>query len=73
MATQEGREVGSNGEYQRLMFGVPASTHGPAIFLDRDGVINERVFGGYVTEWREFRFTRGIETVLLELSALGCR
>jgi D-glycero-D-manno-heptose 1,7-bisphosphate phosphatase len=39
----------------------------PAIFLDRDGVINERVVGGYVTNWSEFRFLSGVGPVLREL------
>ena len=42
----------------------------PAIFLDRDGVINERVVGGYVTHWTEFRFLDGIVPVLRTLSRL---
>lgn len=40
----------------------------PAIFLDRDGVINERVVGGYVTSWNEFRFLEGCIAALRELS-----
>ncbi|HEY6291757.1 MAG TPA: HAD family hydrolase, partial [Terriglobia bacterium] len=39
----------------------------PVIFLDRDGVINERVVGGYVTNWSEFRFLNGVVPVLREL------
>jgi len=26
------------------------------LFLDRDGVLNEEIHGGYVNEWKEFRF-----------------
>ena len=29
------------------------------LFLDRDGVINERIFGGYVTSPEEFHFSEG--------------
>lgn len=29
------------------------------LFLDRDGVINRRIEGGYVTDWREFSFLPG--------------
>lgn len=29
------------------------------LFLDRDGVINERIFGGYVKNPTEFEFTKG--------------
>lgn len=30
------------------------------IFLDRDGVINERIFGGYITSWEDFHFLPGV-------------
>lgn len=43
----------------------------PAIFLDRDGVINERVIGGYVTSWREFRFLPSSLDALRDLSFLN--
>jgi D-glycero-D-manno-heptose 1,7-bisphosphate phosphatase len=42
----------------------------PGIFFDRDGVINERIRGGYVTHWTEFRFLEGIVPVLRRLSRL---
>ncbi len=42
----------------------------PAIFLDRDGVINERIVGGYVTNWDAFQFLNGVVPVLRELSRL---
>lgn len=42
-----------------------------AIFLDRDGVINRRILGGYVTHWRQFTFVRGIKTALARLSRMG--
>ncbi len=29
------------------------------LFLDRDGVINERIVGGYVTAWSEFTWREG--------------
>ena len=40
----------------RLVFGRPAGRTEGAIFLDRDGVINRRIVGGYVTRWSEFEF-----------------
>jgi D-glycero-D-manno-heptose 1,7-bisphosphate phosphatase len=46
----------------------PACGRRPAIFLDRDGVINERVVGGYVTSWSGFRFFDGIVPALAGLS-----
>jgi D,D-heptose 1,7-bisphosphate phosphatase len=56
----------------RFFFSEPPLTgNSPAIFLDRDGIINERIRGGYVTQWSEFRFIKGIEQVLAELSTLG--
>ena len=30
------------------------------LFLDRDGVINRRIVGGYVTSWEEFEFLPGV-------------
>jgi D-glycero-D-manno-heptose 1,7-bisphosphate phosphatase len=40
------------------------------LFLDRDGVINERIFGSYVTNWSEFKFTPGIVAALCQISTL---
>jgi D-glycero-D-manno-heptose 1,7-bisphosphate phosphatase len=44
---------------------------GPAIFIDRDGVINCRRPGDYVLEWSQFVFTPGIRPALHKLSTLG--
>ncbi len=33
---------------------------GWSLFLDRDGVINERIVDGYVTRWEEFTFLPGV-------------
>lgn len=38
------------------------------LFLDRDGVINERVFGGYITKPEEFRFLPDVETAIAGLT-----
>jgi histidinol-phosphate phosphatase family protein len=43
----------------------------PAIFLDRDGVINIRRPGDYVLEWSQFEFVPGIQTALKQLSTLN--
>jgi D-glycero-D-manno-heptose 1,7-bisphosphate phosphatase len=43
---------------------------GPAIFIDRDGVINHRRAGDYVRSWSQFTFTRGIRQALKELALL---
>ena len=41
------------------------------ILFDRDGVINERVVGGYVTEWKQFRFRDGIIQAMTALAKLA--
>lgn len=33
---------------------------GWTLFLDRDGVINERIFNNYVLSWSDFHFTPGL-------------
>ncbi len=42
-----------------------------AVFLDRDGVINEE--SGYVKSWSGFRFIPGSKEALRLLSANGCK
>jgi D-glycero-D-manno-heptose 1,7-bisphosphate phosphatase len=37
----------------------PASPGRPAVFFDRDGVINENQDGGYIQSWESFRFLPG--------------
>jgi D-glycero-D-manno-heptose 1,7-bisphosphate phosphatase len=44
---------------------------GPAIFLDRDGVINCRRPGDYVLSWSQFLFVSGIQAALKQLAALN--
>jgi histidinol-phosphate phosphatase family protein len=41
-----------------------------SLFLDRDGVINHRIVGGYVTKWEEFRFNPGVPEALNSLSCI---
>jgi D-glycero-D-manno-heptose 1,7-bisphosphate phosphatase len=43
----------------------------PAVFLDRDGVINENVDGAYVHEWAAFRFLPGAVEAIAALSRAG--
>lgn len=43
---------------------------GPAIFIDRDGVINRRKPSDYVLKWSEFVFTPGIRPALKRLASL---
>lgn len=40
-----------------------------AVFLDRDGVINRRIVGGYVTDWSEFHFLQGALEGIARLAA----
>ena len=42
-----------------------------AIFFDRDGVVNTRIFGGYVTRWNEFSFMPNIGETLVAIKAKG--
>lgn len=42
-----------------------------AIFFDRDGVINTRIFGGYITRWNEFHFLPNIGETLAAVKANG--
>lgn len=37
------------------------------LFLDRDGVINERVFGGYILTYEDFQFKNGVLGTAKEL------
>ncbi|MBS1912057.1 MAG: HAD family hydrolase [Bacteroidetes bacterium] len=42
-----------------------------ALFLDRDGVINRRIVGGYVRSWEEFELLPGITETLPAMHAAG--
>ena len=39
-----------------------------SLFLDRDGVINKRVFGGYITDFSDFVFLPGVLNALNDVS-----
>jgi D,D-heptose 1,7-bisphosphate phosphatase len=43
----------------------------PAIFFDRDGVINARILGGYVRHWNEFELLPGVIETLREIKKRG--
>lgn len=43
------------------------------VFIDRDGVLNRRVMGGYVTRWSEFEIMPGVSTFLRQLRSLNCQ
>lgn len=40
------------------------------LFLDRDGVINERVFGGYITTVEDFNFLPDVESAIAGFTKL---
>lgn len=42
-----------------------------AIFFDRDGVINRRIYGGYVTKWEEFELLEDVAELLTAVKAKG--
>src|SRR6478735_2225101 len=42
-----------------------------AVFLDRDGVINRRIEGGYVRDWSEFELLPGVIDSLVALTEAG--
>jgi D,D-heptose 1,7-bisphosphate phosphatase len=42
----------------------------PAIFIDRDGVINYRIVNGYVLQWSQFVFISGVRESLRRLAEL---
>lgn len=43
------------------------------LFLDRDGVINERWPGAYISDWKDFRFTPGALAAIAQFSAIFTR
>jgi len=38
------------------------------LFLDRDGVINERIWNGYITKWEDFHFIEGAIEAIVKFS-----
>jgi D-glycero-D-manno-heptose 1,7-bisphosphate phosphatase len=56
----------------RILFSeVNKNVRRPAIFVDRDGVINQRRPGDYVLDWSQFVFMPGIREALRQLASLG--
>ncbi len=49
------------------------STTNWTLFLDRDGVINERLPGAYISQWSDFQFTNGAEEAIARFSAFFSR
>lgn len=55
----------------RMLFSeAKKGARGPAIFLDRDGVINQRRPDDYVLDWSQFVFMPGARTALKKLATL---
>lgn len=40
------------------------------LFLDRDGVINKRIYGGYVTSWDKLEFLPGVVEAISKFSGI---
>jgi D-glycero-D-manno-heptose 1,7-bisphosphate phosphatase len=56
----------------RILFSKPSATlTGPAIFIDRDGVINCRRPDDYVLNFSQFVFVPGIRAALKQLASLA--
>lgn len=56
----------------RIIFSEEKNVAGsPAIFIDRDGVINQRRPDDYVLDWSQFIFTPGIRESLKQIASLG--
>lgn len=47
---------------------VPRKGPRPTVFLDRDGVLNRRIMGGYVTEWSQFALLPRVKEALQALT-----
>lgn len=61
----------SSANLLRIVFSEKnASARGPAIFIDRDGVINQCRAGDYVLDWSQFVFMPGIREALKQLTTL---
>ncbi|MGH2354185.1 MAG: D-glycero-beta-D-manno-heptose 1,7-bisphosphate 7-phosphatase, partial [Chloroflexota bacterium] len=69
MSSNDGRRgAGSRGAGSR---GAGIDAGRPAVFLDRDGVINENLDGAYVRTWEAFRFLPGAVESIVALSQAG--
>ena len=62
-------DIGVPADYQRSQTFLPEMLRRPALFIDRDGVINEDT--GYVHEIGEFRWISGAKEVLKRACDLG--
>src|SRR5579872_2232031 len=60
-----------NGILSFTLRGISPRTPQPTVFLDRDGVLNRRIPGGYVTRWEDFVFLPGVMETLGKLRVAG--
>lgn len=60
-----------NGILSFLPSRIPGRTPRPTVLLDRDGVLNQRIPGGYVTRWADFVFLPGVMDTLAKLRTAG--
>jgi D-glycero-D-manno-heptose 1,7-bisphosphate phosphatase len=65
------RVTKSDGILSFSLASAPPKTRQPTVFLDRDGVLNQRIRGGYVTRWADFVFLPGVIEALAKLKFAG--
>lgn len=65
-----GFERSQTGSLRKVFHKFTVNRKSPAVFLDRDGVINKRVLDGYITDSREFHFVEGIVAAIAALRSL---
>lgn len=68
---QETEQQPSSGVLRVIFSEARRAAKGPAIFIDRDGVINCRRPDDYVLDWSQFIFTPGIRDALKQIASLG--
>lgn len=49
----------------------PTANQRKAIFFDRDGVINRRIYGGYVKTWAEFELLEEVAQTIKAIKEMG--
>jgi D-glycero-D-manno-heptose 1,7-bisphosphate phosphatase len=65
------RVTKSDGILSFNLVGIPSKTPQGTVFLDRDGVLNQRIPGSYVTRWADFVFLPGVIGALAKLKVAG--
>lgn len=68
---QETEQQSSAGVLRVIFSEERKAAKGPAIFIDRDGVINCRRPDDYVLNWSQFIFIPGIREALKQIASLG--